>query len=393
MDLSIRLVLLLVSVSAFAADTLRLRDGRSVNGQWLGGTARVVRMDVAGTVEEFEVSQVQSVIFDDVTISARQSPAVPADSYGPAGVRRQTNNSSGGTAGGERAAPPPASPERASNTRETSASPLGRHAPAEADNVTGVWEGTVRAARGPASPIRFEIVESALRVTGREFLATPAGPQRGPMAVVAVEGQINGSALDITEKEIQAASGNWCLASARLTLSPDGRTLMGTSDDRRCGHADLALTRDWTKSRQWEVCSSRAIADGTIDLLKREAASPGADRENLLAQILLGTDVKSHPLFVLNAHVVDQAFRPGTFTCSVNVARFIDAEKGRLFQGVLIQDDLDAMSRDWALTAATIASLLPDNHLVAVREAPEDVYEMTLISRFGSFTVRVNGSR
>src|SRR5450631_4257623 len=47
------------------ADTLTLRNGATVQGTYLGGTSRQVRMDQNGDVRTYDVAQVQSVIFSD----------------------------------------------------------------------------------------------------------------------------------------------------------------------------------------------------------------------------------------------------------------------------------------------------------------------------------------
>ena len=59
-----KLVCLGISVSAFlSADTLTLRDGRVVQGTFLGGTAREIRMDTGSRVETFQVEGVSGVQF------------------------------------------------------------------------------------------------------------------------------------------------------------------------------------------------------------------------------------------------------------------------------------------------------------------------------------------
>jgi len=48
-----------------SADTLVLRDGATVQGTYLGGDARQVRIDQNGTVRTYDIGQVQSVIFSE----------------------------------------------------------------------------------------------------------------------------------------------------------------------------------------------------------------------------------------------------------------------------------------------------------------------------------------
>ncbi len=47
------------------ADTVNLRSGESVQGAFLGGTPRQIRVDVNGSIRTFDVGQVQSIAFDD----------------------------------------------------------------------------------------------------------------------------------------------------------------------------------------------------------------------------------------------------------------------------------------------------------------------------------------
>lgn len=46
------------------ADTVTLRNGGTVQGTYLGGTARQIRIDQNGDIRTFDIGQVQSVIFD-----------------------------------------------------------------------------------------------------------------------------------------------------------------------------------------------------------------------------------------------------------------------------------------------------------------------------------------
>jgi hypothetical protein len=54
------------------ADTLTLRNGQAIEGTYLGGTSRQVRMEVNGEIRNFDVERVQSVFF------ASQEAAPPA---------------------------------------------------------------------------------------------------------------------------------------------------------------------------------------------------------------------------------------------------------------------------------------------------------------------------
>jgi hypothetical protein len=53
----------LLLASTVVADTLTLKSGRVVNGTFLGGTARQVRMEVGDQIETFEIGEVTAIKF------------------------------------------------------------------------------------------------------------------------------------------------------------------------------------------------------------------------------------------------------------------------------------------------------------------------------------------
>lgn len=84
-------LLALALAGACFADTLTLRSGRVVNGTYLGGSARQVRMEVADRIETFEVSEVASIEFAGASQSAPASaPAAAAETPRPR-LRRSEN--------------------------------------------------------------------------------------------------------------------------------------------------------------------------------------------------------------------------------------------------------------------------------------------------------------
>jgi hypothetical protein len=72
-----------------SADTLVLRNGGTVQGTYLGGDARQVRIDQNGTVRSYDIGQVQSVIFSE---SGYQPPPPPPSSSYPARTPRDYSN-------------------------------------------------------------------------------------------------------------------------------------------------------------------------------------------------------------------------------------------------------------------------------------------------------------
>jgi hypothetical protein len=74
-------VVLLATATLGLADTLYLKDGKTVAGTYLGGTARQVRMEIADRIESYDVSDVARIEF--------QSPPAPARAPEPPRERVQ----------------------------------------------------------------------------------------------------------------------------------------------------------------------------------------------------------------------------------------------------------------------------------------------------------------
>lgn len=76
------------------ADTLTLRSGRVIQGTYLGGSARQVRVDVGDRIETLDVSDVLRIEFNTAAASAPAPPppAPPAPPSEPVLVRRSESN-------------------------------------------------------------------------------------------------------------------------------------------------------------------------------------------------------------------------------------------------------------------------------------------------------------
>ncbi len=62
----------LAMAAAVSADTLTLRDGRVIHGQYIGGTSDAIQMDVNGVVQTFDLRDVRSLTRD-----SNPPPAAP----------------------------------------------------------------------------------------------------------------------------------------------------------------------------------------------------------------------------------------------------------------------------------------------------------------------------
>jgi len=77
-------VVLLLAPLAVFADTLELKDGRVLQGKYLGGTQALVRFDVDGQVQTFSVTQIVALTFTGRSTAASQPPAsAPAPAAAP----------------------------------------------------------------------------------------------------------------------------------------------------------------------------------------------------------------------------------------------------------------------------------------------------------------------
>jgi len=76
----------LLVVSAAAADTLELKDGRVLQGRFLGGTQALVRFSVNGEVQTFNVTEVVALTFTNNygAAAAAPAPAPMAQNLAPA---------------------------------------------------------------------------------------------------------------------------------------------------------------------------------------------------------------------------------------------------------------------------------------------------------------------
>ncbi|HWB99515.1 MAG TPA: hypothetical protein VG672_22550, partial [Bryobacteraceae bacterium] len=67
-------LLTLATIGAGFADTITLKGGRVVNGTYLGGNARQIRMEVGDQIQTFDVSEVSTLQFTGPASTAVQPP-------------------------------------------------------------------------------------------------------------------------------------------------------------------------------------------------------------------------------------------------------------------------------------------------------------------------------
>jgi len=77
MGISIKVGIILgLAAMVASADTLVLKSGETIQGTFLGGTARQIRMDLGGDVRTYDIDRVQSINFD--AGFSQQAPPPPA---------------------------------------------------------------------------------------------------------------------------------------------------------------------------------------------------------------------------------------------------------------------------------------------------------------------------
>ncbi len=91
------LISLLVGASALTADTLVLKNGTRVDGNFMGGDARSVRFAVGNQINNYSLNDISSISFESATASSAAPQSRPPDTYaapasappsnGPGGVQ------------------------------------------------------------------------------------------------------------------------------------------------------------------------------------------------------------------------------------------------------------------------------------------------------------------
>lgn len=115
---SFAVVLGLIFASAAVADTLELKDGRVLHGRYLGGTQLVLRFEIRGEVQTFNVADAVAVTFT-----------------GNSGARDSSTGNSGGTSAPEAVSPAGASSSADTRNGSAPAAPDGSQRPVVSQDV------------------------------------------------------------------------------------------------------------------------------------------------------------------------------------------------------------------------------------------------------------------
>jgi hypothetical protein len=109
MNLATKTVIFLCGAAAFlSADTLTLKNGQRVEGTFVEGTSRQLRMNVNGQINNYDISDVRSITFADTPYQgAYQTPPPPAPYYPPPSSSTPTLRRAPGSDSGNYTPPPP----------------------------------------------------------------------------------------------------------------------------------------------------------------------------------------------------------------------------------------------------------------------------------------------
>jgi hypothetical protein len=221
-------LLSLFGVAIAGADTVTLKDGRVMNGTYLGGTAREIRLDMGDHVEAIAVDRVSTLQFDN------PAPSGSARSQGGASTNYDRFNGP---------PPPPPQPYPPANNNDAPLPPP----PAATNAGLIIPQGT------PLTVRMIDSVDSQTNRLGDQFRASIEDPvmingqtviprgsdvsvrlvddkQSGKisgktvltLAITSVN--INGRMMDVTTGDVQQASGSRGARSAKVI---GGATALG----------------------------------------------------------------------------------------------------------------------------------------------------------------------
>ena len=197
--------LTLLFVGAAVADTLELKDGRVLQGRYLGGTQAVLRFEVDGNVQTFRVNEVVAVTF----------------THG----------------GGAVATPPPAS--------EPSPAPVAQAQPASADGAITIPAGqsilvrmidSVDSSKNHVGDIFHASLETDLTVNNA-LVARKGTDVYGRLAEAKEAGHIGSSELQLELTRMVIDGHDYPLVSSDYTLQGKGR---GSNTAKKVGGGAVA---------------------------------------------------------------------------------------------------------------------------------------------------------
>lgn len=199
------------AVSVASADNLYLRDGQTIEGTYIGGTARQVRIEVNGQVRTYDVSLIQSMTFSEPEAPAPRVSSAP--SRPPAPVAPPP------------VAPPSAAPPAYANYANASGITIPADTPITIRMVDSVNSETSRLGQTFMASLDEPIVVNGQTLIGRGADVTTklvddqeAGKLQGrtvqTLALVSIN--YNGRWVDLSSNDVRTESGSQGAKTAKI---------------------------------------------------------------------------------------------------------------------------------------------------------------------------------
>ena len=212
----IHIAIVLALATAGFADTITMKSGRVINGTYLGGTARTIKVEVGDRIETLDLSDVVRIEFagpsgapayDDGRPTLRR--ADNSDSASDRPILRRAPNSGGGEAG------PILRPE----PEAQSAPPAQPAAPAPARDLVELPAGTNIVIR------MIDGVDSDKAHVGQTFAASLDEPVKGPNGEILIPRGADAVVKLVDSKESGKLTGRAEVALSLMSVKVDGRTV------------------------------------------------------------------------------------------------------------------------------------------------------------------------
>jgi len=197
----------LATVAIASADTVTLKDGRVMNGTFLGGTAREIRLDLGDNVETLPIDRISTLQFES---PAPPPPAPPQSSSRPSNFDRFNGNATGNAVPAPAAASGLVLPQgtpltvRMIDSVDSEKAQLGDSFRASIEDPV-ILNGQTVIPRGADVIARLVNDEKSGKITGKTVLT---------LALTTVS--INGRNVDITTGDVQQASASRGSKSAKV---------------------------------------------------------------------------------------------------------------------------------------------------------------------------------
>jgi len=227
-------------VSTAAADTLEMKDGRVLQGRYLGGTQALLRFEINGEVKTFPVSDAVAVTFTGGSSASAYSPAPPAPVPAASAANPPSAEAPPAAAGldpsqrpvtstdvmAPPAAPPPSRPSASAPQQSAAQDPAAQYGmitvPAGQTLLVRMIDG-VDSARNQVGDVFHASLETDLYVNGT-FVAKKGTDVYGRLANAQEAGHLSGSAeLQLELTRIVIDGRDYPLVSSDYSMKGQSR--------------------------------------------------------------------------------------------------------------------------------------------------------------------------